>query len=51
MLMRGTQIQYICTLVRGEALHQFDSLSTDIEGMNPLSEKTIVLGLALYFPM
>ena len=25
------KIQYLCTLVRGEALHQFDLLSADME--------------------
>ena len=30
-LETGTKIQYLCTLVRVEALHQFDFFSTDVE--------------------
>ena len=36
-LSMGTKVQYICTLVRVEALCQFDSLYDDVEGMNPLT--------------
>ena len=48
-LAMGVKIQYICTLVRLEALHQFDLLSADVEGTNPLTTKNIILGLASYF--
>ena len=36
-------------LVRGEALLQFDSLSDDMAGVNPLNVEDIILGLVLYF--
>ena len=48
-LATGTKIQYLCTLVREEVLRQFDSFSTDTEGMNTLTVETIILGLASYF--
>ena len=47
----GTNIQYLFTLVLGELLGQFDLLSDDVEGVIPLTVKTIILGLALYFPL
>ena len=50
-LAMGTKIQYICTIVCGEALHPFDSLSDDVKGANPLNAETIILGLASYFPL
>ena len=43
------KIQYLCTLFRGEALPQFDSYSSDVEGPNPINLETIILGLASYF--
>ena len=43
------KIQYLCTLVHGKALRQFDSLSADVEVANTLNVETIILGLALYF--
>ena len=36
-------------LARVEALRQFDSLSDDVEGVNPLNVENIILGLVLYF--
>ena len=41
-LEAGATVQYLCTLVRGEALRQFDSLSADVEGANPLNVETII---------
>ena len=41
-LVTGAKIQYLHTLVRGEALRQFDSLSADVEGANPLNVETII---------
>ena len=41
--------QYPRTLVRGEALRQFDSVSSDVEITNPLIVEAIVLGLGAYF--
>ena len=35
-LEMAAKYQYICTLVHGETLCQFDSLSSDIEGTQPL---------------
>ena len=43
-------IQYLCTLVRGEALCQFDTLSADAESTNPLTVEAINLVLDAYFP-
>ena len=48
-LETGIKIQYICTLVRGEALREFDSLSEDVEGLKPLTMVTIILELTSYF--
>ena len=36
-------------LVCGEALRQFDSLSDDVEGTDPLIVETIILGVDSYF--
>ena len=41
-LAMDSKIQYIFTLVRGEALRYFELLSSDIEGANPLNVKTII---------
>ena len=41
-----TKVQYFCTLVCGEALCQFDSLSYDVEGTKRLTVEAIILGLA-----
>ena len=49
MMATDAKVQYICTLVRGEALLQFDLLSTDVEGTKPLTVETIILELDLYF--
>ena len=45
-LATESKIQYICTLVHGEALRQFYSLSADVEGVNPITVETIILGFA-----
>ena len=45
-LEAGAKVQYLRTLVRGEALRQFDSLSADMESFNPLTMKNIIKGLA-----
>ena len=49
-LETGAKVQYLRTLVRGEALHQFDSLYADVEITEPLTVEYIIKGLALYFP-
>ena len=41
-LATGAKIQYICTIVCGEALRQFDLLSTDMEGANPLTVENFI---------
>ena len=38
MLTMGAKIQYLCTLVHGKALHQFEQLSADAESTNHLTE-------------
>ena len=42
----GARIQYICTLVRGEALSHFVSLSADVESMQTLNVDDIIRSLA-----
>ena len=48
-LAKDAKVKYLPTLVCGEALRQFDSLSADMEGTNPLIVENIILGLASYF--
>ena len=45
-----TKIQYLRTLVCGEALHQFDLLSSDLEMMETLNTEYIIKVLELYSP-
>ena len=49
MVATYAKVQYIHALVHGEVLHQFDFLSSDVEGTNPLTVENIILGLASYF--
>ena len=42
-LQDAAKIQYLCTLVCGEALRQFDMLFTDFESSTPLTLEAIVL--------
>ena len=44
-LKSGANIQYIRTLVRKEALHQFDELSDEVYGDSPETLTCIILGL------
>ena len=39
------KVIYLCTLVHGEELRQFDSLSADVEGTDNLTTEAIILGL------
>ena len=48
-LETGAKIKYLCTIVRGESLRHFDSLSADVEGTKPLNVEDIILRLASYF--
>ena len=41
-LPMSEKIQYICTIVRGEALCQFDLLSADVEGAKLLNMRSII---------
>ena len=45
-LEAGSKIQYLCTLGRREALHQFDSLYADVESTQTLNNDDIIKGLA-----
>ena len=49
-LEAGAKYKYLCTLVHGEALHQFDLLSADVEVTGNLNIDYIIRGLAQYFP-
>ena len=42
----GANIQYLCTLLRGEALSQFDLLSDDLE--NTDAPLTVIILLSVY---
>ena len=44
-------IQYLRTLVRGEALNQFDLLSFDVENTETLNMDYYIKGLEFYFPL
>ena len=50
-LETGTDVQYLCTLVCGEALRHFDVLSADVENTDTsLTLHDQLKGLAWYFP-
>ena len=49
MLEYGAKIHYLLTLVRVEALRQFDTLSAEVGGTNSEKLKSIIFGLGLYF--
>ena len=44
------KIQYLCTLVRGEAFCQFDFFPNDVENIETLNVDYSIKGLALYLP-
>ena len=48
-LEADTEFQYNCTLVRGEAFRQFESLSVDVYIIKTLNVDYIIRGLAQYF--
>ena len=48
-LKDGANLHYICTLVRVEALHQFDTFSVEVESDIPEALTYIILGLGTYF--
>ena len=41
----GSEIQYLCTLVRGEVLHQYDMLSAEVGSDTRKNLMSIILGL------
>ena len=52
MLETEEKVQYICTLVCGEALRQFDLLSSDVKNTEtPLDVDYLLKGLAWYFTL
>ena len=50
ILVDGRNIQYLCTLVRGEGLHQLDTLSSEVRRTTSEQLKYIILVLGSYFP-
>ena len=51
-LEADVKFKYLCTLVLGEALSQFESFSSDVESMKPLNVEDIIKGLTQYsFPV
>ena len=49
MLVANTQIQYICTLVCGEALRHIDTLSAEVGSTTSEKLRSTILGLSTYF--
>ena len=49
-LETDTKVQYLHTLVRGEALHQFDFLYADVENTDNKLSDYLLMGSAWYFP-
>ena len=49
-LEMDANIQYLCTLLWGEALRWFELLSADVENMETLNVDYYIKGLALYPP-
>ena len=46
------KVQYLCTIVCGEALNQFDLLYADVENSDTsLTVDYLLQGIALYFPL
>ena len=49
MLISDRGIQYLCTLIRGEGLHQLDTLSSEVRSTTSEHLKYIILVLGSYF--
>ena len=49
MLGVDVKVQYMCTLVCGEAFRLFGLLYANLEGTNPLTVEDNILGLDFYF--
>ena len=50
-LEAGAKVQYLRTIVCGEALRQFDSLYADVESTQKLNVEDIIKGIEQYFPL
>ena len=50
MLADITKIQYLCTILRGKAPHQFDNFCAHVGSIITTRLKHIILGLGTYFP-
>ena len=48
-LASSAKIQYICRVLCGEALHQFDTLCAQVESTNTTHLNRMILGLGAYF--
>ena len=48
MFVAGVNIQYLCTLLRGEVLRQFDMLSAEVGVTTPEILTSVILGLGTY---
>ena len=48
-LRSGANIQYLCTLLRGEALRQFDILSSEVGSTTPENLTSTILDLGTQF--
>ena len=48
-LRSDAKTQYLCTMISGEALHQFDTLSAEVGIVTPEKLTSIILGLGTYF--
>ena len=49
MLEDTEKMQYLCTMVCGEELNQFDTLSNEVGSTTLENLKNIILGLGTYF--
>ena len=49
MFVSSSDIQYLCTLVRGRELHQFYTLSDELRSTTSENLKSNILGLSTYF--
>ena len=50
-LVSLVKIQYLCTLVHGEVLHQFYTFSAKVGSTTSENLKLVILGLGTYFCM
>ena len=49
LLLPGTNMKFLCTLVRGEELRQFDTFSAEVESTTPEYLMSIILGFGAHF--